>query len=458
MISRTSFARSAQQVARQSAAARPSQCRGLASAASSSGIYEPSEASGVKLAARDSHGPTAKLAVVAKAGTRYQPLPGLAAALESFAFKNTQKRSALRITRESELLGGQLTSYHTREALVLEASFLRDDLPYYVELLGEVVSQTKYTTHEFHEEVQETIRQKQQAAAANPAALALDAAHAVAFHHGLGSPFNLTSNAPTKPYLSEFAIAEFASSAYAKPNIAVVADGASTAELTKWTEQFFKGAPTASSSKLVLSTGASKYYGGESRSSHTSGNSLVIAFPGSNYGSKSPELAVLAALLGGQSNIKWSSGFSLLSKAVGTSPGLKLATTNLGYSDVGLLTIQLSGPALAVRKAAEEAVKAVKSVAEGSVSKEDLTKAIAKARFDALEASEGRNASLLLAGSGLAQDGKPVNIAEIIKPLESVTIEKLKTATKAILDGKASVASVGDLYVLPYAEELGLRV
>ncbi|CRJ86220.1 hypothetical protein BN1708_017001, partial [Verticillium longisporum] len=54
----TSFARSAQQVARQSAAARPAQCRGLASAASSSGIYEPSEASGVKLAARDSHGPT----------------------------------------------------------------------------------------------------------------------------------------------------------------------------------------------------------------------------------------------------------------------------------------------------------------------------------------------------------------------------------------------------------------
>jgi ubiquinol-cytochrome c reductase core subunit 2 len=28
--------------------------------------------------------------------------------------------------------------------LVLEAKFLRDDLPYFVELLGEVASQTKY--------------------------------------------------------------------------------------------------------------------------------------------------------------------------------------------------------------------------------------------------------------------------------------------------------------------------
>ena len=60
--------------------------------------------------------------------------------------QNTQRRSALRITRESELLGGQLNSYHTREVLVLEASFLRDDLPYFAELLGEVVTKNKYTS------------------------------------------------------------------------------------------------------------------------------------------------------------------------------------------------------------------------------------------------------------------------------------------------------------------------
>ena len=59
--------------------------------------------------------------------------------------QNTNKRSALRITRESELLGGQLVSYHTRESLVIEAKFLREDLPYFTELLGEVISQTKYT-------------------------------------------------------------------------------------------------------------------------------------------------------------------------------------------------------------------------------------------------------------------------------------------------------------------------
>lgn len=42
---------------------------------------------GLKVASRDAHGPTTKLAVVAKAGTRYQPLPGLTVGLEEFAFK-----------------------------------------------------------------------------------------------------------------------------------------------------------------------------------------------------------------------------------------------------------------------------------------------------------------------------------------------------------------------------------
>lgn len=46
--------------------------------------------------------------------------------------------------RESELLGGQLASGHTREAIVLETKFLKNDLPYFAELLGEVISQTKY--------------------------------------------------------------------------------------------------------------------------------------------------------------------------------------------------------------------------------------------------------------------------------------------------------------------------
>ncbi|KAI0162622.1 cytochrome b-c1 complex subunit 2 [Pestalotiopsis sp. NC0098] len=456
MFSRTALSRGAQLATCRQASSKLAQRRGYAAASSSSAspTFETSDVAGVKVATRDSHGPTTRLAIVAKAGTRYQSAPGLTAGLEEFAFKNTTKRSALRITRESELLGGQLNAYHTREALVLEASFLREDIPYFTELLAEVISQTKYTTYEFHEEVERVIHLKQSKVGSDVSALALDAAHSVAFHTGLGAPLYPSPSTPLKSYLDEHKIAAFAENAYSKSNIALVGDGANTAALSKWTEQFFKSVPASGSSPSSAST---TYFGGESRTAHTGGNALVIAFPGSSFGSFKPEVAVLAALLGGQSNVKWTPGFTLLSKIASNNPGTTAFASNLAYSDAGLFTIQISGSAGVVRSTAQEAVKALKSVVE-NISKEDLTKAIAKAKFDALSSSEAGISTILSAGSGLVHSGKPFQIAETIKSLEGVTAEKLKTAAKTLVDGKASVAAVGDLHALPYAEELGLKV
>lgn len=84
MISRAALARNAQSAARRACSV---QSRRTYAAAASTGAFETSDVSGLKIAARDGHGPTTKLAVIAKAGTRYQPLPGLTVGLEEFAFK-----------------------------------------------------------------------------------------------------------------------------------------------------------------------------------------------------------------------------------------------------------------------------------------------------------------------------------------------------------------------------------
>jgi len=454
MISRSALSRGTQLALRSSGATKIAQ-RGFAAAASEKASYEPTSIAGVKVASRDDGGPTTRLAIVAKAGTRYEPLPGLAVGLEEFAFKNTNKRSALRITRESELLGGQLSSYHTREALVLQANFLRDDLPYFAELLSEVIAQTKYTTHEFREEVESVIRLKQSKVGA--AALALDAAHAVAFHNGLGNPLYPSPNTPIAPYLDESNVASYADAVYTKPNIAVIADGASQSALSKWIEPFFRD--VRSQSQVTLEqTVPSKYRGGETRISKVGGNSVVIGFPGASLGESKPEVAVLVGLLGGESNIKWSPGFSMLSNATAGTPGARAHAAHFAYSDAGLLTIQISGSASDVRKAAQETVKALKSIAEGGIAKEDVVKAVAKARFNLLSLSETSGAGLVHAGANLISGGQPLQVAERLKALESVNGDKLKAAAKALLEGKASVASVGDLHVLPFAEDLGLKV
>lgn len=282
---------------------------------------------------------------------------------------------------------------------------------------------------EYQEEVDPVLHLKQAKVGYDVPALALDAAHSVAFHTGLGASVYPSPSTSLKGYLDEHKIAAFADSAYNKSNIAVVGDGASTAALTKWTEQFFKNLPSGS----AASSAATTYYGGESRTAHKSGNSVVIAFPGSSFGTFKPETAVLAALLGGQSSVKWAPGFSLLSKVASASPALSASATNLAYSDAGLFTIQISGPAAAVRAASQEAAKALKSIAEGNVSKEDLTKAIARAKFDALASSESGVSTVLQAGSGIVHTGKPFQIAETAKSIEGVSADSLKSVSGPLM-------------------------
>ena len=87
MISRAPLGQNAQRALLRQCHPTPGNRRGLAAAASGSFSYETGEATGVKFASRDLPGPTTHLAVVAKAGTRYQPLPGFSDGLEKFAFK-----------------------------------------------------------------------------------------------------------------------------------------------------------------------------------------------------------------------------------------------------------------------------------------------------------------------------------------------------------------------------------
>lgn len=92
MISRSAIKRGSQLALRRPVCAHVAQTRGFASPApgatgTGSASYEPTSIAGLKVASKDAHGPTTKIALVVKAGTRYQPQPGLTVGLEEFAFK-----------------------------------------------------------------------------------------------------------------------------------------------------------------------------------------------------------------------------------------------------------------------------------------------------------------------------------------------------------------------------------
>lgn len=90
MIGRSALTRGAKLSLRGQDCAKLAQRRAYAAAAGAStetASFESTDINGIKVASRDPRSPTARLAIVAKAGTRYQPMPGLSVGLEEFAFK-----------------------------------------------------------------------------------------------------------------------------------------------------------------------------------------------------------------------------------------------------------------------------------------------------------------------------------------------------------------------------------
>jgi len=98
MISRSAIAQTAQRAVRRQCCAQPTNLRGFAATTGSTSFsYESTDVNGIKVASRDVAGHTTKLAVVAKAGTRYELLPGLATGLEQFAFKVSPRHGLMRM-------------------------------------------------------------------------------------------------------------------------------------------------------------------------------------------------------------------------------------------------------------------------------------------------------------------------------------------------------------------------
>ena len=293
------------------------------------------------------------------------------------------------------------------------------------------IAELNIAAHELSEQVTPLIKLAQKALLASPYDLAVNSAHGVAFHHGLGTPLHPTSSTPMSKYLNAESLSNFASVAYSKPNFAVIANGVEQGEFSKWVNEFFPSVSGAAPSNVPqLDTAPTKYYGGEERIAHGTANAMVIAFPGSSSftagSSFKPEMSVLASLLGGQSNIKWSPGFSLLAKAAAEHQHAHVSTTHAAYSDAGLLYTTITGNAEHIRAASKSVVDTLKKVAAGEVASEDIKKAVATAKFRALESGQQTQAGIESTGSGLIQGGRPYQIDDFAKSLESVSEEKVK--------------------------------
>ncbi|KAL7421877.1 ubiquinol-cytochrome c reductase core subunit 1 [Cryptotrichosporon argae] len=412
------------------------------------------EAAGVKVAGIETgtKPATVSLTVVAKAGSRYENVPGVAHVLKNFAFKSTASGSALKNVRETELYGGSLSAALSREHLYLTAEFLRGDEAHFLSLLASVLSSTQFPVHEFGELVVPVVEAETTSSLADPVIRATDLAHALAFRRGLGNSLFATANSP----VSIADVKAYASQAFAKSNLAVLGQGISTEALAKAVQSAFgSGVSTAWSE---LPTAAAKYYGGEVREQIDAHNpiaqpTLVLAY--GLAGAASPALSALPHLLGGVPAVKWSVGSSPLAQAAAKVPGASAVANLLPYSDASLLTVTVQAPTSeGVRTVAEGVAAAIKA-ATSTKDAAAVKRAVAKAKLEAATRLERTEQLLTTVGPALFAGSVPA-ADSAFAALDKLDAAAVSKAAGELFQAKPTLVAIGDTHVLPYADELGL--
>uniref|UniRef100_A0A914WGA2 Mitochondrial-processing peptidase subunit beta n=1 Tax=Plectus sambesii TaxID=2011161 RepID=A0A914WGA2_9BILA len=139
---------------------------------------------GFRVASEDSGLPTATVGVWIDAGSRYENdrNNGVAHFLEHMAFKGTGKRSQTQLELEVENMGAHLNAYTSREQTVYYARCFNNDVEKAVEILADILRNSKLGEAEIERERGVILREMQEVEQ-NLQEVVFDHLHASAFQH-----------------------------------------------------------------------------------------------------------------------------------------------------------------------------------------------------------------------------------------------------------------------------------
>lgn len=180
---------------------------------------------GLKVATENSGGQTATVGLWIDAGSRYEHEKnnGVAHFLEHMAFKGTSTRSQTDLELEIENLGAHLNAYTSREQTVFYAKCLSKDVPKLVEILSDIIQNSKLNETEIERERGVILREMQEVES-NLQEVVFDHLHATAYQE---TPLGQTILGPAKNIksISKQDLETYISTHYKAPRIVLAAAG-----------------------------------------------------------------------------------------------------------------------------------------------------------------------------------------------------------------------------------------
>ncbi|BES98789.1 Insulinase (Peptidase family M16) [Nesidiocoris tenuis] len=411
---------------------------------------------GMRIATEDTGDLTATIGLWIDAGSRCENESnnGVAHFLEHMAFKGTSKRSQVDLELEVENMGAHLNAYTSREQTVFYAKCLKQDVPKALEILSDILQNSKLGENEIERERGVILREMQEVET-NLQEVVFDHLHATAFQ---GTPLGRTILGPTQNIksISRNDLVEYIKTYY-KPSRMVLAGagGVDHNELVKLAEQHFgkaeRGEITADPSLL----GSIRYTGSEIRVRDDAMPlaHVAIAVEGAGWESADNIPLMIANTLIGAWDRSQGGGLNNSSKLALACTQDNLAHSfqsfNTCYKDTGLWGIYLVAQTLSlddlVWNVQQEWMRLCTSVSQAEI---DRAKNVLKSNM--FLQLDGTTAICEDIGRQMLCYGRRIPLHELESRINSITAQNVQDVMmQYVYDKCPAVAAVGPVEGLP---------
>ncbi|KAL8208443.1 hypothetical protein R6Q57_007855 [Mikania cordata] len=410
---------------------------------------------GVRIASESSSNPAASIGLYVNSGSIYEtPFSfGATHLLERMAFKSTANRSHLRLVREVEAIGGNVTASASREQMSYTYDALKTYVPQMVELLVDSVRNQVFLDWEVKEQIQK-VKSEVSEYANNPEALLLEAIHSAGYSGALANPLLASEGSLNR--LDSTILEEFVAANYTAPRIVLAASGVEHAELLKYAEPLLSDLPGGSQ----VEEPESVYVGGDHRvMADTGKTSFALAFelPGGWLNVKDAmTLTVLQILMGGGGS--FSAGgpgkgmySRLYLRVLNEYPDVQsFSAFNSIYNTTSIFGIQGTTSPEFASKAIDLAAEELIVIADdGAVRQVQLDRAKQATKSAILMNLESRMVASEDIGRQILTYGERKPVESFLKAIDEVSAKDITSIVAKLLSSPLTLASHGDVINLP---------
>jgi predicted Zn-dependent peptidase len=371
---------------------------------------------------------------------------GIAHLLEHMAFKGTSRRSAWKIASDIENVGGEINAATSVETTSFYARVLRDDVPLAIDILSDILTDSKFDTDELERE-QHVILQEIGAAHDTPDDIVFDRFTETAFRHQTIGRSILGTPETVKSFTSK-QLHSFMERQYGAERMIVVAAGAiKHDEFVREVENRLGAFRPKAESALPQ---YAHYVGGDYRENRDLMDAqIVLGFEGRAYHVRDFYASqVLSMILGGGMS-------SRLFQEVREKRGLCYAVYafHWGFSDTGIFGIHAATGQSDIAELVPVMVNELQKAGE-AIGQEELNRARAQYRAGLVMSAESAASRASQIARQLLLFGRPIAMDELVERLSNLTIERLTDLSARLFSTKPTVTAVGPVGTLASYETI----